>query len=208
MPAREYHEDRWRGVPEGLEPSDFAVRRDFLLDRVGAGDRVLDVGCGEGRFTLELARAGAHAVGIDVAEEPLRRARARHPELDLRLVAGEGPWQLQDAGFDLVWAGEVIEHVLDTAAWLSEVRRVLRSGGSLLLSTPAHGRLALMRLALSKRAFAGHFDPRSEHLRFYSRETLTRLIEEFGFERIEVRGAGGPPGARRLLLAHAIRSRF
>jgi 2-polyprenyl-3-methyl-5-hydroxy-6-metoxy-1,4-benzoquinol methylase len=107
-----------------------------------------------------------------------------------------------------VWAGEVIEHVADTAAWLSEVRRVLRSGGSLLVSTPAHPRLTLMRLVLSKRAFAGHFDPRGEHLRFYSRETLTRLIGDFGFERIEVRSAGGPPGARRLLLAHAIRSRF
>jgi len=208
MPSREYHEGLWQAVPEGLEPSDFALRRGFLLDRVGAGERVLDVGCGEGRFTAELARVGARVVGIDVAEEPLRRARARHPELDLRLVGDGGGWELADAGFDLVWAGEVIEHVADTAAWLSEVRRVLRPGASLLLSTPAHGRLTLMRLALSRRAFADHFDPLGDHLRFYSRETLTRLIGDFGFERIEVRSAGGPPGARRLLLAHAIRSRF
>jgi ubiquinone/menaquinone biosynthesis C-methylase UbiE len=208
MPSREYHEGLWQGVPEGLEPSDFALRRGFLLDRVGAGQRVLDVGCGEGRFTAELARVGARVVGIDVAEEPLRRARARHPELDLRLVGDGREWELADAGFDLVWAGEVIEHVADTAAWLSEVRRVLRPGASLLLSTPAHGRLTLMRLALSRRAFADHFDPLGDHLRFYSRETLTRLIGDFGFERIKVRSAGGPPGARRLLLAHAIRSRF
>ena len=209
MPARGYHEELWRGVPEGLEPSDFTLRRAFLLDHVAAGDRVLDVGCGEARFTAELARAGARVVGIDVAEEPLRRARKRHPELDLRLVADEGAWEgLADADFDVVWAGEVIEHVADTAAWLSEVRRVLRPGASLLLSTPAHGRLTLMRLALSRRAFAGHFDPRGDHLRFYSRETLSRLIGDFGFERIEVRSAGGPPGARRLLLANAIRSRF
>jgi len=159
-------------------------------------------------------------VGIDVAEEPLRRARTRHPELDLRLVAAEGPWEFEDAGFDVVWAGEVIEHVADTAAWLSEVCRVLRSGGSLLLSTPAHGRLTLMRLALSRRAFASHFDPRGDHLRFYSRETLTSLIGEFGFSQIDVRGAAGPPAAprsasgagpvaaRRLLLAQAIRARF
>jgi 2-polyprenyl-6-hydroxyphenyl methylase/3-demethylubiquinone-9 3-methyltransferase len=208
MSSREYHEGLWRGVPEALEPSDFALRRSFLLAHVAAGERVLDVGCGEGRFTAELANAGARVVGVDVAEEPLRRARARHPELDLRLLAGEDGWELEDAAFDVVWAGEVIEHVADTAAWLSEVRRVLRSGGSLLMSTPAHPRLTLMRLVLSKRAFAGHFEPRGEHLRFYSRETLTRLISDFGFERIDVRSAGGPPGARRLLLAHAIRSRF
>jgi 2-polyprenyl-6-hydroxyphenyl methylase/3-demethylubiquinone-9 3-methyltransferase len=208
MPARDYHEDLWRQLPEGLEPSDFSLRLRFLLDRVQTGDRVLDVGCGEGRFAAELVRAGAYVVGIDVAEEPLRRARSRHPELDLRLVDGESPWDLADAGFDAVWAGEVIEHVADTAAWLSEVRRVLRSGGSLLVSTPALGRPALMRAALSRRAFAERFDPRGDHLRFYSRETLTRLLGEFGFEQIQVRSAGGPPGARRLLLAHAIRSRF
>lgn len=208
MPSRAYHEGLWQRVPEGLEPSDFALRSRFLLERVREGERVLDVGCGEGRFAAELTRAGARVVAVDVAEEPLRRARARHPELDLRLVDGEGSWELADACFDVVWAGEVIEHVADTAAWLSEVRRVLRSGGRLLVSTPAHGRLRLARMALSRRAFAQHFDPLGDHLRFYSRETLSRLIGEFGFEQINVRGAGGLPGARALLLARATRSRF
>jgi 2-polyprenyl-6-hydroxyphenyl methylase / 3-demethylubiquinone-9 3-methyltransferase len=206
--SRDYHEALWRSLPEGFEPSDFAVRRRFLIDRVGAGERVLDVGCGEGRFAAELADAGARVVGVDVAEEPLRRARARHPELDLRLIDGEGPWELEDASFDVVWAGEVIEHVADTAAWLSEIRRVLRSGGSLLASTPANDRSTLMRVALSRRAFAARFDPLGDHLRFYSRDTLIRLLGELGLEQVNVRRAGGAPGARRLLLAHAIRSRF
>jgi 2-polyprenyl-6-hydroxyphenyl methylase/3-demethylubiquinone-9 3-methyltransferase len=208
MPARAYHEALWQRLPEGLEPSDFALRSRFLLAQVQAGARVLDVGCGEGRFAAELARAGAGVVGIDVAEEPLRRARARHPELDLRLVDGEGVWELPDASFDVVWAGEVIEHVADTAAWLSEVRRVLCSGGRLLMSTPAHGPLLRVRLALSGRAFARHFDPLGEHLRFYTRDTLAQLIAEFGFEQVSVGGAGGRPGARALLLAQATRSRF
>jgi 2-polyprenyl-6-hydroxyphenyl methylase/3-demethylubiquinone-9 3-methyltransferase len=208
MPSRDYHQALWQGVPVGLQPADFAVRRAFLLGHVTAGARVLDVGCGEGRFTEELARAGARAVGIDIAEEPLRRARARAPELDLRLVDGDAPWELADAEFDVVWAGETIEHVADTAAWLSEVRRVLRSGGMLLASTPANGPLALMRSAVSKRAFAERFDPLADHLRYYSRDTLTALLQQFRFEAITVRSACGPPGARRLLLASAVRSRF
>ncbi|HEV3033650.1 MAG TPA: class I SAM-dependent methyltransferase [Solirubrobacteraceae bacterium] len=208
MSSREHHEAVWKGMPEGLEPADFAVRRSFLLGHVTAGARVLDVGCGEARFTAELARAGARAVGIDVAEEPLRRARARQPELDLRIVDGDGPWELADAEFDVVWAGEVIEHVGDTAVWLSEVRRVLRSGGTLLASTPANGPLALMRSAISTRAFAERFDPLSDHLRYYSRHTLAALLEEFRFEAIKVQSACGLPGARRLLLASAVRSRF
>ena len=164
--------------------------------------------CSTSAVAKELADAGARVVGVDVAEEPLRRARARHPQLDLRLVPAEGAWDLQDASFDVVWAGEVIEHVADTAAWLSEVRRVLRSGGSLLLSTPAHAPLTLMRLACSRRAFASHFDPLGDHLRFYSRHTLAGLLADFGFTAIEVRSAGGPPWVRRVLLARAIRRRY
>ena len=144
-------------------------------------------------------------IGIDVAEEPLRRARAQSPELDLRLVPAEGPWPLDDASFDLVWAGETIEHVADTAAWLSEVRRVLRSGGTLLLSTPAHGRLSVLALALSPRAFDAHFDPRSDHLRFYTRAQPRRLLADFGFH--DIRCAGRSAGARRATHAASRRPR-
>ncbi len=208
MPSRAYHEALWSSLKEGLEPVDFSLRREFLLGRVGPGERVLDVGCGEGRFAAELQCAGVSVVGIDVAEQPLARARALYPRLELRLVEAEGSWDLEDASFDVVWAGEVIEHVADTAAWLSELRRVLRSGGRLLLSTPAHGPLTRAHLALSERAFGERFHPLGEHLRFYTASTLNRLLESFGFEQVEVRSAGGRPGARRLLLAEAVRSRF
>jgi 2-polyprenyl-3-methyl-5-hydroxy-6-metoxy-1,4-benzoquinol methylase len=208
MPPCAPDETLWKSVPAGLDPPDFALRCRFLLKRIQAGERVLDVGCGEGRFAAELARAGAHVVGIDVDEEPLRRARARTPELEPALVEADGRWPLQDASFDVVWAGEVIEHVADTQGWLSELRRVLRSRGRLLLSTPAHGRLVMLGLALSGRAFDAHFDPRADHLRFYSRRTLTRLLEDFRFQELDVRESGGLPLARRLLLASARRSRF
>jgi 2-polyprenyl-3-methyl-5-hydroxy-6-metoxy-1,4-benzoquinol methylase len=211
VPAREYHENLWEGVPEGLRPPHMEARLAFLFEYAPAGARVLDVGCGEGWFTAALARAGREAVGIDVAQEPLRRAREREPGLDLRLVPAEGPWPLADASFDAVWAGETIEHVADTAGWLSEVRRVLRSGGALVLSTPAHGPLTRLAVGLSGRAWASRFDPRSDHLRFYTRRTLVELLGDFGFEQIETRGLGGrsrfhPP--RGTLLAAARRRRF
>jgi 2-polyprenyl-6-hydroxyphenyl methylase/3-demethylubiquinone-9 3-methyltransferase len=195
-------------IPAGLEPEQFEARLKFLQAHVQPGERVLDVGCGEGSFAAALADAGAQVVGIDVAEESLPRARARHPDLDLRLVPAQGPWPLQDASFDVVWAGEVIEHVADTAPWLSEVRRVLRSGGTLLLSTPAHDPLGVLALALSRRAFAAHFDPCVDHLRFYSRTSLRRLLEDFRFADVKLCGIGGVPGARGTLLASARRMRY
>jgi 2-polyprenyl-3-methyl-5-hydroxy-6-metoxy-1,4-benzoquinol methylase len=209
MPSRDYYEDLWQLVPEGLEPPYFKRRLSFLLERLGQdAGRVLDVGCGEGRFTRELASAGARVVGVDVAEEPLRRARAQCPGLELWLIAEGERWPFEDASFDAVWAGEVIEHVVDTARWLSEIRRVLRPQGSLLLSTPAHAPLTRMRLALSARAFAAHFDPCGEHLRFYDRRTLTGLLEEFGFHEISIAGIGGLPLAPAVMLAGARRRRF
>ncbi len=215
MPSRAYHESLWEGVSEGLAPADARLREAFLLDvvaaahdRLNSSPHVLDVGCGEGHFAAALLRAGAEVVAVDVAVEPLRRARERHPDLDARLVKPEAPLPLEDSSFDVVWAGETIEHVADTAGWLSELRRVLRSGGLLLLSTPNHGRLSRLWLALRPGEFEKHFDPRSDHLRFYTRGSLAALLADFGFEDVAVRGAGGLPGARRVLLASARRKRF
>jgi SAM-dependent methyltransferase len=169
---------------------------------------VLDVGCGEGRFTSELVNAGVDAVGLDVAEEPLRRARARDSALELHVIDADGPWPLKDASVDVVWAGETIEHVADTAGWYSQARRVLAPGGRLLLSTPNHGPCSRLWLACSRRAFESHLDPLADHLRFYTRGSLTRVLGEMGFRDVMVRAAAGAPGARRLLLARAVRSRW
>ena len=174
----------------------------------GAWQTVLDIGCGEGWFTQQLAQRGIQVVGADVAREPLQRARARHPGLRLDLIAHQDQWPFAVGEFDAVWAGEVIEHVADTTAWLSELRRVLRPQGTLLISTPAHGLLRRLGLALLPGAFEAHFDPRSDHLRFYTAFSLRLLLHDFRFEQVRIGAAGGFPGARACLLACARRTRF
>lgn len=199
--VREYYEDLWRRLPSDLEPPDFERRRRFLLAEVRAGERALDMGFGAGDFTAALAEAGARPLGVEVAEAALERATSRHPELDFRLVPIEGPLPLEDCSFELVWASEVIEHVIDTARWLSEVRRVLAPGGRLLVTTPSHGRLRVALLGLERFS-----EPLGDHLHLYTRQSLLTLLDEFGFSEVHVRAVEGPPLLRRSLYASAVRS--
>jgi ubiquinone/menaquinone biosynthesis C-methylase UbiE len=183
-----------------LDPPAFDRRLSLLLGEVRAGDRALDLGCGAGEFTAALARAGADVVGADVAEAALDRARSRHPEVEFRLVPFDGPLPFADGSFDLVWSSEVIEHVADTARWLSELRRVLLPGGRLLLTTPSHGRL---RVALG--GVERFSEPLGDHLHLYTKHSLRTLLAEFDFGEVRVRAVDGPPLLKRMLVARAVR---
>jgi ubiquinone/menaquinone biosynthesis C-methylase UbiE len=215
--VRDYYEELWERLPESLEPPDLELRCGFARDNVRLGDRVLDLGCGDGALTGVLAEAAAGAgalsgapavpqsasgsvVGADVAEAALRRARARHPAVTFVLAAIDGALPFDDGSFDVVWSSEVIEHVADTARWLSEVRRVLVPRGRLLLTTPSHGR---MRLALG--GIERYSEPLGDHLHLYSARSLRGLLTEFGFAVTDLRAAAGLPLLRRLLLARGVR---
>lgn len=199
MLLAELHDAIWAAVPADAQPEHLALRRAFLLAGVAAGEDVLDLGCGAGEFSAALLDAGVRPIAVDVAEEALRRARARVPQLDLRRWRAGEPLPLDDCCVDAVWAGDVIEHVVDVAPWLSEVRRVLRPRGRLLLTTPHHGPLTLLRLAASPRRFAAHFEPRSDHVRFLSPRTLRALLDELGFDVAALRVR------RATILATAVR---
>lgn len=202
MSHAELLEAIWESVPPGAEPERFALRRDWLLERVRPGQRVLDLGCGEGLFTAALQAHGAHAVGIDVVQEPLRRGRARDAGLDLRLAALDAPLALDDGSFDVVWAGELVEHLVDVVGWLSEVRRVLPSGGRLLLTTPDHPSRLVRALADDPEAFDAHFDPRADHLRFFTQRTLATLMDDLNFTPATIASDG------ETLFLEAVRARF
>ncbi len=165
-----------------------------------AGDRALDLGCGAGEFTAALAEAGAEAIGADVAEAALARARARNPGVEFRRVPFDGPLPFEDGSFDLVWSSEVIEHVADTARWLSEVRRVLVPGGRLLLTTPSHGRVLVALGGIERFS-----EPLGDHLHLYTKRSLRMLLVEFGFGAVRVRAVDGPPLLKTMLLAKAVR---
>ena len=200
---RDFYEQLWERLPERLDPPDLSLRAAFARATAHAGDRVLDLGCGDGALTGTLvAAAGADGTvtGADVAEAALRRARVRYPGLAFRRVPFDGSLPFDDGSFDVVWASEVIEHIADTAAWLSEVRRVLIPRGRLALTTPDHGRL---RLAIG--GIERYSEPLGDHLHLYTARSLRTALTELGYDVQQLRAAGGPPLLRRLLLAVARR---
>ena len=178
----DWREHVWRSVPEDAEPERFAPRRAFLLGHVAPGDRVLDLGCGDGAFAAAIARAGAVVTMADVAREAVRRARARVPEAEAVVLEEGAPLPFAEDAFDVVWAGETLEHVADVVGLLAEVRRVLRWGGTLVATTPWHARL----VAGADR----HFDPRADHLRFFRARTLREVVADAGFADVDVRATG------------------
>jgi len=195
------HEEIWSTMPADAPRFAWERRRDFLLANVAPGDDVLDLGSGDGSFSAALAEAGARPVAVDVSAAAVDRARARHPALDVRHAPAGAPLPLDDAAVDVAWASEVLAFVPDTARLLSEVRRVLRPAGRLLVTTPYHGRVRTLVRGLGE-----DFDPVGPTLRHYTRRSLRRTLAEFGFDEVRVTAVGGPPLLRETLLARARRA--
>ena len=184
-----YFERLWSELPDAA-PEHFELRREFMLEALAPGSKVIDVGAGAGWFAAALAGAGCSVVGVEVAQEPVRRARERFPALEF-VVVPEGRLPFAAAAFAGAWLGEVLEHVADVVGLLDEVARVLAPGGRLALSTPAHGWRLRLALGVSRRAFERHFEPRADHLRFFTDATLERLLAACGFEQIAIRARSG-----------------
>jgi SAM-dependent methyltransferase len=140
---------------------------------------------------------------VELAQAALERARHNVPGADLRLLAADGSVPLGHAEVDLVWCSEVLEHVPDTVALLTEARRVLRPGGRLLVTVPDHGRVKRTLIALGRHE--AHYDPLGQHVRFYTRRSLARALHATGFEDIGIEHLGGPPLLRQALVARALR---
>ena len=201
---RAYYEAFWDDAPADPEPWAFERRRALLLGEARPGERVLDLGCGAGRFVAALRSAGVDAVGVEIAEAALERARRNAPGADVRLLEPDGSIPLGHAEVDLVWCSEVLEHVPDTGTLLTEARRVLKPGGRLLVTVPDHGVVRRTLIALAR--YDAHYDPLGQHVRFYTRRSLTRALHATGFEAVQLGALGGPPLLRSALAARALRA--
>ena len=148
---------------------------------IGRGRRVLDLGCRSGAFTRHFLE-GNEVVGLDVD----RGALAKAAELGIETVVGdvEEPLLFPDSSFDVVVAGELLEHLRFPDALVAEARRVLRPGGVFVGSVPNAFRLQSRLRFLRGRA--PEDDP--THLHMFSAGAVRALLADFDDVRIEYVG--------------------
>jgi SAM-dependent methyltransferase len=142
----------------------------------GAGARVLDAGCGDGRHLAAAAARGCHAVGVDLDIAELRRARARAGGAPMDLIAGDlTRLPFRDAAFDTVICTETLEHLRDDRTAMREMARVMRDGAALLGAVPSHfTELLYWRLS------GGYRNAPGGHVRIYRPQELAEALRDVG----------------------------
>ncbi|AZM53067.1 SAM-dependent methyltransferase [Streptomyces sp. WAC 01529] len=210
------------------------ILADALGPATARAATVLDIGCGDGSAAATAAPllAGHRVIGVDWSQDALKRAHAHLPYV-VRGELTDGGLPFADGAADAVLFSEVIEHLVDPDSALDELRRVLRPGGHLMLSTPNlaawYNRgllLAGVQPVFSEVSLRGiHGRPGKEvvgHLRLYTARALREFVAASGFTVVRMSGApfhGVPrplraldrlacavPSASSILLLHARRS--
>jgi SAM-dependent methyltransferase len=161
---------------------------DYGRLRVGAGDRLLDLGCGGGRHAFEAMRRGAAVVAIDADAAEIKDAAAltKAMEGEDQVVAASGgtgtalvgdavALPFPDGAFDRVIGAEVLEHITADRIAISELARVLRPGGTMAVTVP-RWYPELVCWAISD----DYHNVPGGHVRIYRRGALVKRLEDAG----------------------------
>jgi 2-polyprenyl-3-methyl-5-hydroxy-6-metoxy-1,4-benzoquinol methylase len=178
-----------------------------LLDLVGDGERVLDVGCSSGYLARPLVERGCTVVGIERDPDAAQAARDVCEEVlvgDVEVMAVP----FQSNSFDVILCGDLIEHLREPEQFLVRVRPFLRRGGRLVLSTP---NVANWTMRLSLLGGRWRYTERGildrTHLHLFTRKSLVEMLDRAGFRVVELDFTVpvprvGTPGVERI--AHAV----
>jgi SAM-dependent methyltransferase len=151
-----------------------------------AGERILDLGCGDGQLTLKLMAAGARMVGVDSSTAMVQSARERGVDA----VEGEAErLPFPDTEFDAVFSNAALHWVRGQDEMMAEVHRVLKPGGRFVAEMGGHGNIAAIVVAL-RSALARHgLEEREEAVNYFpTPEAYAARLTRHGFrvERMEL----------------------
>jgi trans-aconitate methyltransferase len=143
------------------------------------GERILDLGCGDGQLTQRIAETGASVVGVDASPEMVAAARSRG--IAAEQAAAEslpGP----DATFDAVFSNAALHWVQDQDAMMTQVRRVLVPGGRFVAEMGGHGNIAAIHTALIAVLSRHGYGDREDGVNYYpTADAYNRRLTRHGF---------------------------
>lgn len=140
------------------------------------GDRILEIGCGIGTVVQELAKQGYDVRGTDISQVAIEYGRAKYGDIRLEVQPAEG-LAFGDASFEVVLSFDLFEHIARVDQHVSEVYRVLKSGGYYLFQTPnKYSDVIFETLALKSLKW------RRAHPSLHTPGQLRRRLERRGFE--------------------------
>lgn len=165
--------------------------------------RCLDIGCGGGIITEDLAKISNHVCGIDLSEASLDTARKHAEEaglnIDYRLAAAES-LPFEDNTFDLVSCCDVLEHVDDLATVIKEVDRVLAPGGIFVYDTVNRTIMSYLSLIWVAQDFIlTRFAPKNAHV-WHKFIKPKELLKEFATTQLEVKELVGMSPSKNPLM--------
>ncbi len=167
-------------------------------------EKLFDLGCGNGSVARVLAQRGWDVTGVDPSAEGIAQANAHYP--DLKLYQGSSYDDLAErfGKFSVVTSLEVVEHVCFPRQYAATLFSLLSPGGTGIISTPYHGYLKNLVLALTGKMDA-HFTALWDngHIKFWSMKTLGQLLREAGFINIHFQSAGRVPSLAKSMIALA-----
>jgi 2-polyprenyl-3-methyl-5-hydroxy-6-metoxy-1,4-benzoquinol methylase len=157
--------------------------------------RILDLGCGNGSLSNAIAQKGYEVVGVEESRQGIEIASSNFSSC--KFIQGSIynlPYAQLENSFDVVISVEVIEHLFYPKELVRAASKILKPEGTLILTTPFHGYLKNLALALSGK-MDKHFHVLWDggHIKFFSVETLTTLLEDEGYKDIEFKFAGRIP---------------
>jgi len=163
-----------------------------LIPHVGEAfeKKALDVGCGEGGLTRMLWEKGYKSFGIDVDQEKIETAKKRFGATELNFeMQDAAALKFPDKSFDLVLCLELIEHIDDPEGLLIEIARVLKPGGTLVISTPNRFSPEGLAGRILARIRGRRWDAWDEsHQRVFSSHEFLRLLNKKGFKPNKIVG--------------------
>lgn len=174
-----FYEDYWKNK-EILE--DFSYKwsaiKKFIPEEKGI--KILDFGCGKGRILKEIIKInpGARITGIDVSKTALSYARKGFKTCTFIKIEEGKKLPFKTSTFDFIVALDVLEHIYDTRLAFSELTRVLKPKGKILITVPYYGLIKNIIIAFF--AFEFVYTPRTPHIRFYTKRSLIKEMESVG----------------------------